>query len=354
MHKSQVSIELWERFIDHVGIESDMDPIAYYPAIRTCCLVCALWLPRSRYNLYRIVFITGGLSRSGQAQVLCLARTVCERRDIACLINELRIRPRTLGRTVPLVVVAGSAGPGGWASSMISLRCLKLVGISWYPGQYFTAISRLPALAHLELRRVAFNSASHLFHLIWSLPHLVSLDLHQVTIRKVSQMKFGESCWTCPKAVLGSLTELSISVRTLRSRFECSLMLACTGKFGRYGILPASQRARSDPPEGIPRVLFEALAYKYVCLTSVPPTDHLDPTQYNFFSAASRDAAGVEYAGRTPRRYPSGRRGNTSRPCVLKLVVCIVHEEYHQTGEAGSPPGLIHEGWLWSDSFEDD
>ncbi|RDX43607.1 hypothetical protein OH76DRAFT_1191315 [Lentinus brumalis] len=208
MNTSQVSMEVWERIIDLVGTESNTDPITYYPAIRTCCLVCSSWLPRSRFNLFSKVSITEELSRSGLSRVYCLARTVCERSDLIYLIHELHIRPRTPGRAIPLVV---TPGPGTWATAMVSLRTVKLVGVGWHPTLYTATISRFPTPVHLELERVAFDGASSLFHLIWSLPHLVCVILHQVTIPKMSQMKFMKICSMRPQAVLGCLTELSIS-----------------------------------------------------------------------------------------------------------------------------------------------
>ncbi len=211
----QVSAELWDCIIDLVGVESNTDPIVYYPNIRTYCLVCPLWLPRSRYNIYREVAITEELSRSGQSRVCCIARTVCESSDFVHLIKELHLHPKVLGRAIPLVV----AGPGDWVSSMVFLRSLKFVGVGWHPALYSTAVSRFPALAHLELRHIAFDAASGLFSLIWSLPHLASLTLDQVTIRKMSAMQLAKLSLACPRAGLTCLTELSIFVRSLCSEF---------------------------------------------------------------------------------------------------------------------------------------
>ncbi len=103
---------------------------------------------------------------------------------------------------------------------MVSLRSLKLVGVGWYPVLYTATISQFPALVRLELERVAFDRASSLFYLIWSLPHLVCVIMNHVTIPKLSQMNFDNLCLTCPKAVLDCLTELYISVRPFLSSLE--------------------------------------------------------------------------------------------------------------------------------------
>lgn len=255
MDSSEVSTELWERIIDLVGIDSNRDPIAYYPAIRTCCLVCSLWLPRSQYNLYRAVTVTETLTRTGLNRVHCLARTVRERSDLAHLIQELQIRPITLGRAVPLVIAAGQ---GSWASSMVSLRSLKLIGVGWYPVLYSPTISHFLTPLHLEIRRVAFDAASHLFHLIWSFPHLVSLTLDQVTMRKLSHMHDVRLCST--RLQMSFLTELSISVRSLCSKYGRMATHASIGNARRRGTFPASRSVWQSSSEAIPGVLFEELA----------------------------------------------------------------------------------------------
>ena len=210
---TQVSTELWERIIDLVGIESGSDPAEYYPDVLRCCLICTLLLPRSQYNLYRTVSLNEELSRSGLTRAYCLVRTLCARPDIARLVNDFYLRPRSHGRTIPLVFDIGLI-TGSWASTMVTLRRVHLIDIGWsHSSLYDSAISRFPAPTHLELHGVAFDAASCLFRLIWSLPLLTDLALHEVTIRKITPRKFAELNSLCPKSAMGRLTKLSVSVR---------------------------------------------------------------------------------------------------------------------------------------------
>lgn len=265
---TQVSTELWDRDIDIVGIESHSEPAEYYPAILQCCLTCTIWLPRSQYNLYRMVSLNEELSRSGLTRAYCLVRTLCARPDIACLVNELRLRPRSRGRTIPLVIATGSI-PGGWANTMVALRSIHLTEIGWNHSLYYSAISRFPTPTHLELYRVAFDGASCLFRLIWSLPLLTDLALHEVTIRRLSPLKFAELSSICPQSAMDRLTKLSVSVRKLNVyyTFRYSLMLSI-GIARRRGLLPTSRRIRARPPAIACCVLVKALVSKYVPLNS--------------------------------------------------------------------------------------
>lgn len=214
MATSKVAIELWERIIDLAGLENDgSSPIEYYPTILACCLVCQEWLPRSRYNLYRKVRITDHTpSEPNPPNVYRLSRTIAEQPHLAALITELHIVPSP--DDTAFSPFARFVGPSNRAKKLIGLHTLNLRGIRWsFARLYNSAISCFPEIRHLHLQDMSFDSASDLFRLIWSLPHLEDLTLHQIRfVRKLSEAECEKLRSSRPSSACQKLRTLSISV----------------------------------------------------------------------------------------------------------------------------------------------
>lgn len=207
-------VEDWERIIDLAGVASGDDPITYYSTIRTCCLVCHSWLPRSRYNLYHTLRITDKVLESGSSPAYCLTRVLLATPVLASLVTELQValRDPDSGR---LISLSSALGPTSWLQSLSCLRRVTLLNIAWrYPRLYRATISSIRQLSHFILHWVSFDTTSDLFRLVWSLPCLTSLVLHQVSfIRRIGAAEYARLCSICPNRASIQLEELSISVR---------------------------------------------------------------------------------------------------------------------------------------------
>ncbi|KAH8103925.1 hypothetical protein BXZ70DRAFT_673223 [Cristinia sonorae] len=123
---SELPVEVWERVIDKVsGItQPDFDRIVNpmatpniedFPSFNTlrpiwwptptllhCCLVCHMWVPRARFNLYRNIII---YSRTGLAAILF---TISNRPSLTQLIRHIMVAPDSVDQswvsTAPLLL----------------------------------------------------------------------------------------------------------------------------------------------------------------------------------------------------------------------------------------------------------
>ena len=137
-----------------------------YDTLRACTLVCSAWFPRSRRNLLRDVRL-GSFDH-----VHLLLRLVTE-------------KPRLAGLVTAIVIVGGKYVPfARFPLPGLLPNCRRLTVTQFpqywrwnvYPPGYSRSISDFRWLTELELT-IDRLSAPELFHIIWSLPLLCSLEL---------------------------------------------------------------------------------------------------------------------------------------------------------------------------------
>ncbi|KAI0764917.1 hypothetical protein C8Q74DRAFT_1008432 [Fomes fomentarius] len=165
MDNSRLPVEMCEHIIDSVTHDAWYDSTECDIWCLTA-LVCAVWLPRSRFNLYHTV----RLWRAGQVDLLC--RTLEENSLFAHLIVALKVDldsaeyiPFT--RLAPLLkecVILRLDGMGGW---------------KFYPTRFAdTCLNQFSLLGIVKLRlTVAKSTARGLLRFIRSLTTLEQLTL---------------------------------------------------------------------------------------------------------------------------------------------------------------------------------
>ncbi|RPD59007.1 hypothetical protein L226DRAFT_614208 [Lentinus tigrinus ALCF2SS1-7] len=174
--------EIWWMVIDIVGAPSHggaSEPRSHYPTLRNCALVCQHWLRRSRWVLYRRVYLLS------EAVASLFVRTLTE--DSAHI--------GVLASLVQEVYIDGVCHPQFWnwppgKSSFVVLlqhrlphmHTLSLYDLNInprYPADFLSRISQSP-IRHLTLWNCPLPLIN-VFTIIWSLDDLHSLTLHRDT-----------------------------------------------------------------------------------------------------------------------------------------------------------------------------
>ncbi|KAI0753983.1 hypothetical protein C8Q80DRAFT_1116849 [Daedaleopsis nitida] len=208
MSGQRIPQEILDLFIDYACSQEDRDgtfydPDFYYTFRRTLCLVSSQWLSRARRHLYCTIRILRNAAPNRPSAISLLWRTLSDQPHLAALVKEFHVFPAQEG--VPTLFMTPSA------RLLQALKTVTIAHIDWYyPPRYDFA--RFPAVTDVRLCRVHFQTVTDMFRVVWSLPHLEVLDLHEVTFdHALSVGDCRELRCTRPPRACAKLRELTIS-----------------------------------------------------------------------------------------------------------------------------------------------
>ncbi|TBU24329.1 hypothetical protein BD309DRAFT_978011 [Dichomitus squalens] len=175
MSKRQfIPIEIFELVIDFIEDEK---------ALQSTSLVCKAWLPRSRFNLFRVV----ELNFPGQLD--SLLHLLESAPDIAPIIKEISISENSiLALFRPAMSIAGRFPLSLSSYPLVQPRRLTVHNQLWLPTRYspdyLLELSRFSSITSLDLFDVSFTTVADFSIILRALGRLESLHANHVDCQR--------------------------------------------------------------------------------------------------------------------------------------------------------------------------